>query len=73
MRRSRTPALSLGIESPPTWLEFVITLGSVAIDTLLVYPLKDMAPGDLPWLSISTSHHDGRVGATSCKSFLGGQ
>ena len=36
--------LGLGAESPPTWLGIAATVGAVAIGTLLVYPLKSVAP-----------------------------
>jgi K+-sensing histidine kinase KdpD len=43
MRRRQIP-IGLGIEQPPAWLGLVATLVAVAVGTLLVYPLKDMAP-----------------------------
>jgi len=36
--------LSLGIEPPPAWLGIVAMLAAVGVGTLLVYPLKDIAP-----------------------------
>jgi len=36
--------MSLGIEPPPAWLGVLATLASVAIGTLVVYPLKSVAP-----------------------------
>lgn len=36
--------LSLGIESPATWLGIVTTITAVAAGTLIVYPLKSVAP-----------------------------
>lgn len=44
MSRSRIPTVSLGVEPPPTWLGVVVTLAAVAVGTLLVYPLKSVAP-----------------------------
>ncbi len=41
MRRRQ---LSLGIEPPAAWLGIVATLAAVALGTLLVYPLKSVAP-----------------------------
>ena len=43
MRRRRIP-IRFGIEPPPAWLGLVATLVAVAVGTLLVYPLKSMAP-----------------------------
>ena len=43
MRRRQIP-IGLGIEPPPAWLGLVATLAAVAVGTLLVYPLKDVAP-----------------------------
>ena len=37
-------AIGLGGEPPPTWLGLLATLGAVALATLLVYPLKSIAP-----------------------------
>ncbi|MGC1164660.1 MAG: ATP-binding protein [Solirubrobacterales bacterium] len=42
--RRRTPIMSLGIVPPSTWLGIVATAAAVAIGTLLVYPLKSVAP-----------------------------
>lgn len=36
--------LSLGIEAPAAWLGFAATLAAVVVGTLLVYPLKEVAP-----------------------------
>lgn len=41
MRRRQ---LSLGIEPPATWLGIVTTIVAVAAGTLIVYPLKEVAP-----------------------------
>jgi two-component system, OmpR family, sensor histidine kinase KdpD len=41
MRRRQ---LSLGIEPPATWLGIVATIAAVAVGTLIVYPLKSVAP-----------------------------
>jgi K+-sensing histidine kinase KdpD len=41
--RRRLP-IGLGTEPPPTWLGLVATLAAVAVGTLLVYPLKSVAP-----------------------------
>jgi two-component system sensor histidine kinase KdpD len=41
MRRRQ---LSLGIEPPATWLGIVATIAAVAAGTLIVYPLKSVAP-----------------------------
>lgn len=43
MRRRQIP-IGLGIEPPPAWLGLVATLVAVAVGTLLVYPLNDVAP-----------------------------
>jgi len=43
MRRRQIP-IGLGIEPPAAWLGLVGTLVAVALGTLLVYPLKDVAP-----------------------------
>lgn len=43
MRRRQIP-IGLGIEPPPAWLGLVATLAAVAVGTLLVYPLKELAP-----------------------------
>jgi len=37
-------SLGLGIEPPPTWLGLCASLAAVAAGTLLVYPLKSVAP-----------------------------
>jgi len=37
-------SIDLGGEPPPTWLGFVATFAAVAVGTLLVYPLKSVAP-----------------------------
>ncbi len=36
--------IGLGSQVPPTWLGIVATIAAVAIGTLLVYPLKSVAP-----------------------------
>ncbi len=41
---SRRISLGLGVEPPPTWLGIPATLLAVAAATLLVYPLKTIAP-----------------------------
>jgi len=41
---SRRISFGLGVEPPPTWLGLLVTLLAVAIATLLVYPLKSIAP-----------------------------
>jgi K+-sensing histidine kinase KdpD len=41
---SRRISLGLGVEPPPTWLGLLATLLAVATATLLVYPLKSIAP-----------------------------
>lgn len=41
MRRRQ---LSLGIDPPATWLGIVATIALVAVGTLIVYPLKSVAP-----------------------------
>ena len=41
---SRRISLGLGVEPPPTWLGLLVTLLAVATATLLVYPLKSIAP-----------------------------
>jgi two-component system sensor histidine kinase KdpD len=41
---SRRISLGLGVEPPPTWLGLLATLLAVAAATLLVYPLKSIAP-----------------------------
>jgi two-component system sensor histidine kinase KdpD len=41
MRRRQ---LSLGIEPPATWLGIVATIAAVGVGTLIVYPLKSVAP-----------------------------
>lgn len=41
MRRRQ---LSLGIEPPAIWLGIVATIAAVAVGTLIVYPLKSVAP-----------------------------
>ncbi|MET0306522.1 MAG: ATP-binding protein [Solirubrobacterales bacterium] len=38
------PSIGLGAEPPPTWLGIVATLAAVAVGTLVVYPLKSVAP-----------------------------
>lgn len=43
MHRRQFP-ISLGIEPPAAWLGIVATLTAVAVGTLLVYPLKSVAP-----------------------------
>jgi K+-sensing histidine kinase KdpD len=43
MRRLRI-LTGLGSEPPPTWLGALATLAAVALGTLLVYPLKSVAP-----------------------------
>jgi K+-sensing histidine kinase KdpD len=43
MRRRQLP-IGLGGEPPPIWLGIVATLAAVAAGTLLVYPLKSVAP-----------------------------
>ena len=43
MHRRQIP-IGLGSEPPPTWLGIVATSAAVAIATLLVYPLKSVAP-----------------------------
>ena len=43
MRRRQIP-IGLGGQPPPTWLGVVATLAAVAAGTLLVYPLKSVAP-----------------------------
>jgi two-component system sensor histidine kinase KdpD len=43
MLRRRFP-LGLGGEPPPTWLGLVATIAAVAVGTLIVYPLKSIAP-----------------------------
>lgn len=43
MSSSRTP-LRLSGEPPPLWLGFLASLGAVGAATLLVYPLKEIAP-----------------------------
>ena len=43
MGRPQIP-IGLGNEPPPTWLGIVATLVAVALGTLLVYPLKSVAP-----------------------------
>ncbi len=40
----RRIAIRLGIEPPPAWLGVTATLLAVAVGTLLVYPLKSVAP-----------------------------
>jgi K+-sensing histidine kinase KdpD len=40
----RRTALALGIEPPPAWLGVLTTFAAVALGTLLVYPLKSIAP-----------------------------
>jgi K+-sensing histidine kinase KdpD len=40
----RRPPIGLGAEPPPTWLGVVATFAEVAVGTLLVYPLKSVAP-----------------------------
>jgi K+-sensing histidine kinase KdpD len=42
--RERQLSLGLGGEPPSTWLGIVATLAAVAMGTLLVYPLKSVAP-----------------------------
>jgi hypothetical protein len=37
-------AIRLGSEPPPTWLGLLAALAAVALGTLLVYPLKSVAP-----------------------------
>jgi K+-sensing histidine kinase KdpD len=41
MRRHQLP---IGLEPPATWLGIVVTLGAVGVGTLVVYPLKGVAP-----------------------------
>jgi two-component system, OmpR family, sensor histidine kinase KdpD len=41
---NRRTTIGLGIEPPSTWLGIVATLAAVAAATLLVYPLKSVAP-----------------------------
>jgi len=41
---SRRISLGLGVEPPPMWLGLLATLLAVAVATLLVYPLKSIAP-----------------------------
>jgi K+-sensing histidine kinase KdpD len=36
--------IDLGTEAPPTWLGLLATLAAVVVGTLLVYPLKSVAP-----------------------------
>jgi two-component system sensor histidine kinase KdpD len=43
MLRRRFP-LGLGGEPPPAWLGLVATVAAVAVGTLIVYPLKSIAP-----------------------------
>jgi two-component system sensor histidine kinase KdpD len=43
MRRRRFP-LGLSGEPPPTWLGLIATVAAVAVGTLIVYPLKSIAP-----------------------------
>ncbi len=43
MRRRQIP-IGLGVEPPAAWLGLVATLVSVTAGTLLVYPLKEVAP-----------------------------
>jgi K+-sensing histidine kinase KdpD len=43
MHRRRLP-IGLGSEPPAAWLGIVATFGAVAVGTLLVYPLKSVAP-----------------------------
>jgi hypothetical protein len=43
MSRRRFP-LGLSGEPPPAWLGLLATLAAVAVGTLLVYPLKSVAP-----------------------------
>jgi len=43
MHRRRLP-IGLGSEPPPTWLGIVATFAAVAAGTLVVYPLKSVAP-----------------------------
>ncbi len=43
MRRREIP-IGLSSEPPPSWLGLVATLAAVALGTLLVYPLKSVAP-----------------------------
>lgn len=43
MRQRRIP-IGLGSEPPPTWLGVAATVAAVAVGTLLVYPLKSVAP-----------------------------
>jgi two-component system sensor histidine kinase KdpD len=40
----RLTRAGLGIEPPPTWLGIVAVIAAVAMGTLLVYPLKEVAP-----------------------------
>jgi K+-sensing histidine kinase KdpD len=40
----RDAAVGLGVEPPSVWLGVVATLAAVATGTLLVYPLKELAP-----------------------------
>jgi K+-sensing histidine kinase KdpD len=42
--RHRLSIMGLGAEPPAAWLGIVATLAAVAIGTLLVYPLKEIAP-----------------------------
>ncbi len=41
---SRRISLGLGVEPPPAWLGLLAALAAVAAATLLVYPLKSIAP-----------------------------
>lgn len=44
MRQRRIAIPGLSAEPPPTWLGLIATLAAVAFGTLLVYPLKSVAP-----------------------------
>ena len=44
MRQPRVSIATLGAEPPPLWLGIVAMLATVAAGTLLVYPLKSVAP-----------------------------
>lgn len=44
VQRHRLAIVGLGTESPPTWVGLLATLVAVALGTLLVYPLKSVAP-----------------------------
>jgi K+-sensing histidine kinase KdpD len=44
MDRARFPSMGLGGEPPSAWLGVVATVAAVSLGTLLVYPLKSVAP-----------------------------